>query len=654
MAGVIQGAWPALRVYTNEVMSNQEDEDISTEGSWLEVPDMEAIRAHVSESARAKFKRESKGKKVGGRKKKQPLEEKPPKKKPGRKKLPKKQKPGRKRIDRRTREWKKRHPVYIEPPPLPSNNLPKPVPRPTAQDDFITNELMGGIHDILGREVSPEHQLIRDDFHTFGRLVMGRKDMPFHTKMRQMIMEEQYCMFLLPRGYAKSTIVSVELPLWLLGKNRDLRIIIATNALRLGVEWLREIENVMANNSIYKEVYGNLIPESRSLTWTDTEKIVVGRTPQATHTSLYCVSVTGSTLGKRASHIIADDLMEPEKGVPTEGELRGIKEWFWKVLFPVLEPGGKIFAVGTRWHMLDLYGELMNRGWVNIVQSALVVNPETGEEESTWPERFSTKELIKRRESMGSIIFNLQYQNNADISSKLQMEFLHLVTEDNIPDDLVYYQGVDPCLAVGSNPDYFAIATIGVSEKTGKGYLVDLVRGRLGFHQQMDVIRQQANIWKPRKVGIETNAAQVFMKESMQEADFTSSADEEVFNPATPKIKKRKRKFITDIPLISVPAKGSKINRILAMSAMFESGLILVKAYKDEEGLLPIPQLEPFVSEWLTFPNSRNDDSIDACSICTRVAEFGLPKPITEMQEYIDDEKPYHTRRARLSLFHRR
>jgi phage terminase large subunit-like protein len=364
------------------------------------------------------------------------------------------------------------------------------------------------------------------------------------------------------------------------------------------------------------------------------------------------VSVTGSTLGKRGDRIVCDDLLEPEKGIPTEGELRGIKEWFWKVLFPVLEPGGKICCVGTRFHALDIYGELLTRGWSSIVQSALVENKETGQEESAWPERFSTQELLKRRESMGSIIFSLQYQNNADISSKLQMEFLHMITEDNIPNDLVIYQGVDPCLAKGPNPDYFAIATIGVSEKTGKGYLLDLVRGRLGFHQQMDVIRKQAAIWNPRKIGIETNAAQAFMKEQMTDADFVATREDEDLQPHQDKPKKKLRKRMFDIPLISVPSKGSKINRILAMSAMFESGLIQIKAYKDESGLLPIPQLEPFVSEWLTFPNGRNDDAIDAVAICTRMAEFGMPQPISLMQEAADD-KPYYTRRSRISLFHR-
>jgi len=35
-------------------------------------------------------------------------------------------------------------------------------------------------------------------------------------------------------------------------------------------------------------------------------------------------------------------------------------------------------------------------------------------------------------------------------------------------------------LAVGASSDYFAVATIGVSEKSGKGYLLDLVRARVG------------------------------------------------------------------------------------------------------------------------------------------------------------------------------
>lgn len=901
-------------------------------------------------------------------------------------------------------------------------------PRPDDIRDDIANQIMGGITDRLGKETPPEHQLIRDDFHAFGRLIMGREDKPFHTKMRQMLMDESNALFLYPRGFGKSSLI-VEYALWRLGKDRDLRIIVATNALRLGIEWMREIETVMASNKLYREVYGDLIPESRTGTWTDTEKIVNGRSPKATHTSLYVVSSTGSTLGKRADVILClppsqkiitidgekpvsevaegdfimtawgafepvmktlnrdynkelrsikvqgfvepllatpehpllyesstnkyrnkfrqhnnrvnkslrvrreqhgewkkaeeiveggylllpvntkilsdsqildsfkpgekynfrdkgfkqhhllekdmwryigywlaegsssktgaltlafnsnethlhndvinigktllgrkvstyiredchcaslvmtdvvlrdlllqfrinkdkcvpfwvellplslqnelvkgyylgdgyydkehniyriisvslplvssiqrillrlgiislqykatvqegasingrlikharpkyelrinpdfgekvlgikpdrvfrkhrsmaqlsggylhvpvrsnttipyegkvynlsvwhghsycctqcathncDDVFEPEMGQPSESQIRRVKEWFWKVLYPVLEPGiGKIFTSGTRFHALDLYGELIDRDWPYLIQAAIITDPVTGEEKSAWPERFSLEELQKRRNSMGSIMFNLQYQNNADISSRLQLEFLHFVPEDEIPKDLVIYQGVDPCLAVGANPDYFAMATIGVSEKTGKGYLLDLVRARIGFHQQLEVIMQQAAQWNPRKIGIETNAAQVFLKESLQDAEDSPS-------PIVQRMAKRK----FQMPIIPIISRVSKQSRIMEMSALFESGLISIKAVKDGQGLVPTSNLEPFVNEWLMFPQGKNDDALDAVTHCIKVCEFGLPPPIST---YKEPDLPFYRRRERLTLFHK-
>lgn len=515
-------------------------------------------------------------------------------------------------------------------------------PKPPDTRDGIADQILGGLADTLGKPVVPEHQLIRDDFHLFGNRIMEQKDMPFHTKMRDMIMGGKRGVFLLPRGFGKSNVMSVQLPAFILGKDRDARIIIATNALRLGVEWLREIENIMTTNSMYRDVFGNLVPEARTGTWTDTEKIVAGRSPSATHTSLYVVSSTGSTLGKRASHILVDDVFEPEMGLPSESQIRRVKEWFWKVLFPVLDPDGCIYVSGTRFHPLDLYGELIDRGWPSLTQAALITDPSTGKEVSAWPERFSVEELQSRRNSMGSIIFNLQYQNNADISSRLQLEFLHLIPEDEIPKDLVIYQGVDPCLAVGANPDYFAMATIGVSEKTGKGYLLDLVRARVDFVQQIEIIMQQAAQWNPRKIGVETNAAQIYMKETLQDAE----------NSPSPTVRRlSKRGF--HLPIVPLPSKSSKENRIMSMSAMFESGLVSIKAQKDSGGLIPVSSLEPFVSEWLMFPSGRNDDSLDAVEKCCRVAEFGLPPPVTMYKETKFADLPFYRRRPRLTLFNR-
>ena len=168
-----------------------------------------------------------------------------------------------------------------------------PTMLPTPEIELL-NELEGQ----LNRPESKEAKRAKSDFGYFiSKIFPAWKLKPFHREAIRLLestnSEDERLLFLWPRGFGKSSLTSVAYPLWRIAKNRDVRVVIATNIQRLGMEWLREMEDIMMKNFIYRDWFGNMVPEPRTLTWTDTEKIVLGRTPMATHTTLYTIAVGG-------------------------------------------------------------------------------------------------------------------------------------------------------------------------------------------------------------------------------------------------------------------------------------------------------------------------------------------------------------------------
>lgn len=71
-------------------------------------------------------------------------------------------------------------------------------------------------------------------------------------------------------------------------------------------------------------------------------------------------------------------------------------------------PDGIRLFVGTRWHEDDLYAYLIRMGWPCLMRRAI----EDGA--ALWPDRFDLGELAARRTLMGTLLFNLQFQNDPE------------------------------------------------------------------------------------------------------------------------------------------------------------------------------------------------------------------------------------------------
>jgi len=473
----------------------------------------------------------------------------------------------------------------------------------------VTEEIISSAERGLYRGVEIERA--KKDLCFFAEFVFGYKLAPFHREILNILTDEQKkrVIIMAPRGHGKSSLVSVCYPLWLLGNYRDLRIIICCNAQSQAKEYLRQIESIMLQNKQYREIFGNLVPDPRTITWTDIEKIVLGRSPTATHLSLFALGFRGALLNRRADVIIGDDIIDFESCI-TEQQREQTKDWFFKTLVPVLEPEGKVIIIGTRWNRQDLYAKLL-ASWSRSPRSiAKVYKTPQDNGKPLWPERWPLPRL-KEEQAEDPIAFACQYRNEPpDIEGGVfRREWLSFYPEDEIPPNLIIFQGVDPSFSAKQVADYFVDITIGVDDKN-RIYVLDLVRNHVSMRQQAEIIQEVANRWQPQILNIESTAGQVMLGEYLGSE--------------------------TLLPIRLSPTTKSKLSRFQTLALHFASGRILLPGIREDGDWRPSARIKPLYEEYLSFPNARYDDCLDALEKAIEVATYRGSGYI-EIQEPIEE-----------------
>ena len=161
---------------------------------------------------------------------------------------------------------------------------------------------------------------------------------------------------------------------------------------------------------------------------------------------------------------------------------------------------------------------------------------------------------------------------------------------------LEYYMGVDPAISLLETADYFAMALIGVDREAGQTYLIDLLKTKIPFPEQVKKIEEWYINYQPRVIGVESNAYQAALGQQVTRIQALA-------------------------PIASIRAIGKKMDRILAMAPLFKLGRIKIRESQKD-----------FIQEWIDYnpTDTRNpkDDCLDAVEISLRAAGALLPNHV--------------------------
>jgi len=195
----------------------------------------------------------------------------------------------------------------------------------------------------------------------------------------------------------------------------------------------------------------------------------------------------------------------------------------------------------------------------------------------TWNNPFINRDDIEKlRDTMSRLAFlqEIEAQFVSFAGTFVLAEHIHTGSP---PDGLSLYMGVDLALSLKESADYTAIVVLGVESATGRIWIVDAERRRVGFRAQLQFISDKAARWRPVDILVEAVQFQAVVVEELLRS--------------------------TDLPVRQVRPDKDKLTRAQGLITRYENHLVyhatsLSRDYQDEI---------------LSFgPDCDHDDLVDA------------------------------------------
>jgi predicted phage terminase large subunit-like protein len=430
-----------------------------------------------------------------------------------------------------------------------------------------------------------------------------------------------------PPRHGKSELASRRFPAYAFGRDPDLSIISTSYAADLSTRMNRDVQRVMDSDE-----YRRLFPDARLFeknirtfahgTWQRNSDLfeIVG------HRGSYrSAGVGGGITGMGGDILIIDDPIKDRAEADSPTIRDKVWDWFTSTLYTRLEAGGGILLIQTRWHMDDLAGRLLSAGgrrpphphnsdqpsgsageasadelsaefgcraqpcWRVVSFPAIAETDEAHRKagEALHPERYSLAQLMATRAALGARDWAALYQQRPapDGGAIFRKDWLRYWLPKDLPRkfdrmliswDMAFKDRDDSDFVVGQ-----------VWGRSGADhYLLDQVRGRLGFTATLQAFTALAGKW-PQAL--------------------EKLIEDKANGPAV--IDALKHKVAGLIP---IEPDGSKAARAHAVTPLFEAGNVHI----------PDPQVADWASDYeaelLQFPAGAHDDQVDATTQALR------------------------------------
>lgn len=431
-----------------------------------------------------------------------------------------------------------------------------------------------------------------------------------------------------PPRHGKSTIGSVNMPAWHLGRYPDHEVISCSYAESLALDFSRKCRT-QVSSSLYKAIFNNV----KGARLDPTAKSAANWLTQAGGGYL-AAGVGGGITGKGANILIIDDPVKNR--VEAESQLTRDTNWDWytSTAYTRLATGGGVLVIMTRWHDDDLAGRLLQKqydgmgdSWEKVRYPAVAEDDEEfrGAGEALHPERYDLEALNRIRRAVGPRDWEALYQQNpvasdGDFFTVPMIKYYDTSTIDL--DRLEFYQAWDLAIGKAERNDYTVGMTVGVDEEDNM-FLVDLVRGRLDGLEIVEAVLDMYELWEPRVVGIEKGHINMAL------------------GPLLEKRKAERNLYGCYIKELTAGRRDKEL-RARTIQGRMEQGKVL------------FPYNEAFtkdlVSELLRFPNGVHDDQVDALAwlglMMSEFAAFYAP-PEPKKASWRDNITQFTSKRSR-------
>lgn len=436
-------------------------------------------------------------------------------------------------------------------------------------------------------------------------------DIGIHRDVMKLLMKpSKKKALLLPRGHLKSTLVTVAHSIQHILKNPNVRILIANQVWDQSRRFLQEIKAQLEGSQL-KYMFGDFV----SARWNQDDIIVRQRTRPLKEPTIMTTGVEAEQTGGHFDVIFLDDLTGLQNSATPEQ--REKTKRFRRSMINLLDPGGTIIEIGTRWHLDDTFSVIFEKELKyydvmvrKVVENGKIIFPKHFSKQfdpirKNWislPEGNCMDYINHLKESMPMDEFSSQYMNEP-ISSETQVfkESMFKYWTQR-PEGLYVVTAVDLAISQRSEADYTALITLGM-DKDWNIYVLDYLRGHWTPTEIVNNVFDMQSRWKPHALGMEINGFQRTLKMAVEEEMRRRQqyfGIEEIRNGA-----ERPTNGIT----------GGKEGRIKSLEPFYRQGKVFHASWM---------RGKDFETELLTFPKGRHDDIVDAEAMALPMLSPGI------------------------------
>ncbi len=356
---------------------------------------------------------------------------------------------------------------------------------------------------------------------------------------------------LLPRDHGKSALAAYRVA-WEITKNPAIRILYISSTSKLAEKQLKFIKDIL-ELPIYRYYWPDMthIDEAKREKWTEREisvdhperKRQIIRDP-----TVFTAGLTTNIVGLHCDIAVLDDVVVDTNAYTDEGRDKCASQASY--LTSILGTSGRLWAVGTRYHPLDLYdtfkkqtviirdedGEIKKSYALYEIWEKVVETRGDGTGEYLWPKldgkKFGFNQQILAEKKAGytnAVKFRAQYYNDPnDMSTSsitpdmFQYYNRSLLSQKNgrwlFKDKrLNVFAAIDFAYSLSKEADYTAIVVVGV-DGNNNYYVLDIDRFRSNrVSEYFDHILRLYHKWGFRKIIAEVVAAQEVIVKDLRE-----------------------------------------------------------------------------------------------------------------------------------------
>lgn len=417
-----------------------------------------------------------------------------------------------------------------------------------------------------------------------------------------------------PRRTLKSTVCSVGFPVWVLLNNPNTRILLDTAVAGNAQNFLKNIRTFFEGPYI-QGIFGKLYSEKND--W-NMNSITLNRTGVFPQPS---IDTGGIDMAKTSQHydlIISDDLQNKDNCKSKEQRDK-VKEHF-KLYANLIDPGGMILSVGTRWDfddlstMLDFWAKedmrcLRPQRIFNYHKSCYKYDGDGNlSREPQFPTLLPQSELDAERAAQGAWVFSCNYlvrpqSDETAMFKKDWIQYHSLSEEQYMAPGWMRYLCVDPAQeGTKASADNNGLVVVAVSPNYDL-YVLKTVNEKMTRLELSEAIFKLHDRYNVNKVGIESVFEQVELIPWMKEQAYSEG------------------RHINFVPLKTNQEK--KWRRIQALQPYFESMHVFLKS---DQGELEDQILRYSGSD---SSKSKKDDLVDSLAYVLQFLQVGreaMPK----------------------------